>query len=272
MFCSKCGAQNDDGARFCVKCGNDLFSANGGDANAGVANQNQGAAFNGAGLKYTPVVGTDGITRNVSVKWSPEEFDRMNPAQLIQALTEIFPVIDELTSLVDNQINLENECKKLEAIKPKDTPKLAANVILLLAAVILCFVIGWFGIFLVIGALVSFAASMLPDAGRKKAHQNRYDTTCKELDEAKRRVNDYIDQNALIIRSAHAVLPDYCYDENALSHILTSLRNYRATSLEEALNLFITDKNAMEQHRQLQGRIHAIELAAENASRAATNS
>ncbi|MCD8367772.1 MAG: hypothetical protein LUC48_07075 [Clostridiales bacterium] len=134
-------------------------------------------------------------------------------------------------------------------------------------------VIGILLFFFLIALLFSFLGYLILEVSsrskRKKAYKNRYGAACKELDEAKRRVNDYADQNAVIIRTAYAVLPDYYYDEYALAHMITSLKNHRATSLSEALNLFITDKNAKEQHQLVQKQLRAAELAAENAGRAA---
>lgn len=226
----------------------------------------------------------DGSIIEVPIKWHSSEVDRMDRHQLVQMLSEMRQFAFELeTSFFEPIERLERECRSLEGDHEHKKQKVIAYggiaVVFLVLGVILrtkhisirsilsflSFFMGVVGAAMFLGALIGFLSN-------SRKYKSRYPEASRDLAWYREQKEDYLNGAGLSnLLSGYEVLPDYCLTLTALDFMISALRNGRATTLGQAVNLYEQEKkNAQQLASQLRTEAYARQAAASAESAAAS--
>ncbi|MCH5169740.1 MAG: hypothetical protein J1F24_00500 [Oscillospiraceae bacterium] len=220
-----------------------------------------------------------GKTVTGTAKWLPEEIDQMDSSQLIQMLSEMKQFANYCDINFYTPIKkLEDECGNLVG----DESEAKSQVIVYGVATAICFILYFilrithhyllymFPAFMTLGGAAIFIFKLMKFTKSLYAYKKRYPAASaelKQLYENKEEIMYGTCADSLI--SGYVVLPDYYLTESALDFMIHAIRNHRALTLGQAVNLFEQEKQNMKQVRILNAQLATQQRAAVSAAQAA---
>jgi len=222
-----------------------------------------------------------GTKVNGTAKWSPEEFEALTGMQLVNALEEMYEYANYVDTYVD--IPRKDTRKRVADIEVsyKSTKgmliggSIAAGVTLtwwLMNKIankhFLAFMCG----FLFLVAAVWTVVMLFSFKKAKKAYQNELPglkNYLEQIDALERQIIDrtHVDQMA----TGLVALPNYYQYPNALAFMADAVRNHRANTVAQAVNLYEREKQHLQQMSVMRQQLAAQQEAAAAAQQAAAS-
>ncbi len=282
ILCSTCGKENPDSSGFCASCGSKLSNASVPPASSAVPSMTDPSRLVGLTVSLIPERSLD---IQGYAQWLDSDIKAMSHNQLLDMLLRIRDARIKSKTIADKADAALEKVKKLQndyetASKKKNYGTLAIPVVLTILSFLMStsesFFLRILGFLFLIVFVLTFIIMLkqMISAGKWakdaiKTYHEAYPTAKKEADFY---VNEwyelYQNYNHLYV-SAYKALPSYHYNLEALDCMIACLQNHRASTLQEAINLYEEAKQNQELKRMLIEQIYASESAAAAADRAA---